>query len=245
MPKPPGTPGVSLPRWLIVLGSLVIVFHLGSVGVNALAAWSGPWADADGQTVGPPLLANDLSATLTPAYLKPVRLTHNYHFPSNRPGMPGVWLEFRLKDADNNDLGTVKVPGDDVNPWVRHRQSLLMQLMQNDQRVMPPMSEVIAAPGQEVPRVQYWDRDPADGRLKLKTVSINDVPRAQPVMGPSPFAFLMARSYARYLCRETGAAKVELFRHHQDPIRPFVLTDESITARAFDEVISNFGEFSK
>lgn len=62
---------------------------------------------------------------------------------------------------------------------------------------------------------------------------------------PSEFSFLLARAYSRYLCRTYGAAKVEVLRHHQDPIRPYVLTEANVPAQAFNEIISNFGEFSR
>src|SRR5262249_28153138 len=235
---------VRVPSWLIWLGSLAIVFHLGSVGVNALAAPSGPWPGGDGdQIVRPPLIFLKADQVVAD-YLKPIRLTTNYHLLANRvPGNPGVHLEFRLKDDGGNEIGTVKLPDADANAWVRHRQSLLTTIFGEDQRIAPPQSEIIAAPGREVPKVQYWDMD--KGRLKLKTVSINEVPRDHPVSGPNDFTFLCARSYARYLCQTQGAARVEILRHHQDPIRPFVLTEENIPARQFDEIISTFGEFSK
>jgi hypothetical protein len=35
-----------------------------------------------------------------------------------------------------------------------------------------------------------------------------------------------------------------LIRHYQEPIRPFVL-NEDVPAQAFNEIISNFGEFSR
>jgi hypothetical protein len=244
MSQPITTPLRRVPTWLLWLGSLAIVFHLGSVGVNALAAPSGPWPGGEGdQIVRPPLIFFN-SDRVVADYLQPIRMTTNYHLLANQmPGKPGVWLEFRLKDDDGKELATVKLPDANANAWVRHRQSILTTVFGEDQRIAPPQSEIIAAPGREVPKVQFWDMD--KGLLKLKTVDINQIPRDHPVSGPNDFTFLCARSYARYLCRTHGAAKVEIIRHHQDPIRPFVVTEESVPARQFDEVISIFGEFSK
>jgi hypothetical protein len=56
---------------------------------------------------------------------------------------------------------------------------------------------------------------------------------------------MLCRAYTRYLCRTHDAAKVQVLRHHQDPIRPFALTEENVPARAFEEIVSDFGEFSK
>jgi hypothetical protein len=233
-----------VPTWLIWLGSLAIVFHLGAVSVNALAAPSGPWPGGDGdQIVRPPLIFFKADR-LVADYLQPIRMTTNYHLLANRvPGNPGVTLEFRLKDEEGKEIGTVKLPDENANAWVRHRQSLLTTVFGEDQRLAPPQSEIIAAPGREVPNVQFWEME--KGQLRLKTVSINQIPRDHPVSGPNDFTFLCARSYARYLCRTYGAAKVEIVRHHQDPIRPFVLTEENVQARQFDPITSTFGEFFK
>jgi hypothetical protein len=237
-------PDVRIPRWLVWLGSIAIAVHLAAVSVNTLAAPSGPWPSPEGgEIVRPPFLAANVNSVLID-YLRPIRLSANYHFLANRiPGNPGVYLEFRLKDENNKDVATVKLPDETANPWVRHRQALLTQQVSwEDQRVTPPQGEVIAAPGQEVPKTQYWDMD--KGQLNLVTVDINQVPRNRPVSGPSDWSFLLGRAYARYLCRTSGAAKVELLRHHQDAIRPIVLI-EDVPANAFPEIISNFGEFSK
>jgi hypothetical protein len=177
--------------------------------------------------------------------LKLVRLSTNYHVLANHlPSTPGVFLEFRLKDEQGKELATVKVPDDAANPWVRHRQSLLtQQLFWEDRVVVPQQSELIAAPGGEVPKRQYWQRE--KGQLELVTVDVNKVPLTPQVSGPSNWSFMLARAYARHLCRVHGAAKADVLRHHQNAILPFVLHAETISARDFEEVVSNFGEFSR
>ena len=178
-------------------------------------------------------------------YLKPIRMTQIYHFLANHiPGKPGVFLEFRLKNEDGKEIAIVKLPDDNANPWVRHRQSLLtQQFLWEDRPVSPQQSELIAAPGGKVPQTQYWEME--KGQLRLVTVDVNRVPLTPPKSGPSEISFMLARTYARYLCRTHGAAKAEVLRHHQNAIRPFVLHEESASARDFAEVISNFGEFSR
>jgi hypothetical protein len=240
-------PVEGLPRWLLWIGSLALIFHFTALGIHALAAPSGPWPNDDNGIVSPPLAAARLDSFFAD-YLKPIRLTHNYHLLANRtPGMPGVYLEFRLKDEEGHEIGTVKLPDENASCWVRHRQSLLTQyVVWEDWPIRPPQSEVIAAPNQEVPKVQYWEMV-GKGQLQLLTVDINHIPkdRPVPVQGPKDWSLLTARAFARHLCREHGAAKVQVLRHHQEAIRPIVLTEQRAQARDFDEVVSDFGEFSK
>lgn len=245
MSYPFAQPPARIPRWLIWVGSIAIVFHLGAVGVNTLAAPSGPWPEPEGSDyIGPPYLALRLNEMFLADYLKPLCLTHKYHFLANRlPGTPGVYLEFRLKDEQGKEMATLKLPDENANPWVRHRQSLLTQQISWEDERVAPQNEVIAAPGQELPTVQYWEME--KGQLRLVTVDINQVPRNRPVSGPRPWSFMLARSYSRFLCQSFGAAKAEVLRHHQDAIRPIVLTAEGIPANAFNDMVSNFGEFSR
>jgi hypothetical protein len=245
MSQPSSQPSVRVPRWLIWVGSVAIVFHLGAVGVNNLAAMSGPWPDAQGgEYIGPPYLAQSVTQSVAD-YLKAICMEHRYHFLANRlPGTPGVYLEFHLKDEGGKDLATVKLPDDQANSWVRHRQSLLTQQVSwEDRFIVPPPTEDIPAPGQEPAKEQYWE--PEQGQLKLVTKYVNELPRNRPLSAPKEWSFMLARSYSRYLCRVHGAAKVEVLRHHQQPVRPFVLHADNLSARDFEEQVSNFGEFSR
>jgi hypothetical protein len=246
MPQPSLDVAYTPPRWLVAVGSVLIAGHFLALTFHALAAPSGPWpAGEEGQDMAtPPQFAFSVSSNLALPYLRAVKLSHNYHFPSNRPAHPGVYLEFRLKDEEGNELATVKLPDDTANPWVRHRQSLLALALGEDMPVRPLTSELIPARGMELPKVQIWEPI-AMRHLRLRTVDVNGIPRNQPVMGPSEWSQLLARSYARYLCRAHGAARAEIVRHHQDPIPPVVLFEESIPAGTFDEVISEWGELSR
>jgi hypothetical protein len=223
----------------------VIAAHLLAVVTGVLAAPSGPWpSPTEGASMAPPpQFAFRVSDKLTFPYLRILKLTHNYHFPSNRPAHPGVCFEVRLKDEAGKEVATVQIPDAAANRWVRHRQVLLAQGLGEDQPVLPPPGELIAAPGREVPKAQYWE--PVGlGRLRLRSVDVNQVPRDRPVMGPSDWSLLLARSYTRYLCRTHGAARAEILRHHQDPIPPTVLFLDTIPSGAYDPVVSEWGELT-
>jgi hypothetical protein len=246
MPPSPPTTTKEVAPWLVALGSAAIVAHFLALGARVLAAPSGPWPMMEGgaDLVRPPQFAQDLNELVTPGYLQWVKLTHNYHFPSNRPGSPGVYLEARLKDQDDNVLTTVRLPEKDANLWVRHRQELFARAFTEDQPVQPPQGEMIPAPNQRVRMVRIWDEGGARS-LKIRDVEEHRIPRDRPVFGPSDWSLLLARSYARYLCRTHGAAKVELIRHSRDPIPAAVLFTGEPQAGTFDELKSNFGDFPR
>src|SRR5262245_41918386 len=194
---PPAPP--PLPRWLLILGSAAVVFHLGAVAVNALAAPSGPWPTPDGAGLAtPPQLAFSANQGLNPNYLRHLKLTHNYHFASNRPGQPDVWFEVKLKDESGKELKTLRVPDPQANPWLRHRQELLARALADDMPVQGQLTMQVPAPGREVPRVLIWT--PAGPRQQLlRSVEAHLVPNNPPAFRPSDWALIVARSYVRHL----------------------------------------------
>jgi hypothetical protein len=256
-----------VPRWLVIVGSVVILFHLIAVGARVLAVPSGPWpSPMEGATImTPPQFAYSLlynsdpqgtpeqqqnlarQQTLVSHYLNGLHLTNNYHFGSNRPGQPGVRFEIRLKDKDGNLIEVVRFPDDKANAWVQHRQKLLADNLV-DEPVMPPQGENIAAPGRKAPTIDIWE--PAGGEQKpgagqnlvLKTIETHLTPRDRPVFRPSDWAQLMAKAYCRRLCRVYGAAKAELIRQSRDPYPPMILTIDAPPTDAFADLTSNFGE---
>jgi hypothetical protein len=246
MPPPPPSTTKEVAPWLIVLGSVAILAHFLAVGTRVLAAPSGPWPMGEGfaDRMLPPQFARDLNDIATPGYLQWVKLTHNYHFPSNTPGSLGVYLEANVKDQNDTVLATVRLPEKDANPWVRHRQELFAQVLTQDQPVQPPQGEMIAAPGRGVRYVKIWE-ETGTRSGKIREVEEHRIPRDRPVQGPSEMSLLVARSYARYLCRAHGAAKVELIRHVREPVPVGVLFMLEPQAGAFDELKSNFGDFSR
>src|SRR5437773_746728 len=135
MPSSPPFPARPLPRGLIVVASIAIVFHLFALVVLVLAAQSGPWPTplGLGSPAEPPEFTKGISSTLLSSYLEPLHLTHNYHFDSNRPESSYVFFEVRLHDADGKLVKSLKFPDAEANFWVQHRQSLLAQALGNDQ----------------------------------------------------------------------------------------------------------------
>ncbi len=235
-----------VPRWLLVAASGLIAFHLLALTVRVLAADSGPWPNMEGSNMAAaPRFAFNMYQSLPGDYLKTLQMTHNYHFTSDRPARTGIYLEARLKDKDGNEIARLKLPEDGAGFWLRHRQELLAEKLGNDEPVPVPMSERVPAPNRPVEMVTIWD-EYENRKMRLKKVELNSlIGSNRPHIRPSELAMLYARAYARYLCREHGAASVEIIRHHQDPIPPGVLFDDNLPAGAFDEAVSNFGEFPR
>jgi hypothetical protein len=234
-----------LPPPLVWCGSAAIVAHFFAVAVLVLAAPSGPWPTAQGANIAAePQFAHELNKVVTPNYLVPLRMTHNYHFATNRPGVPAVSFEVNLKDDHGKTLQVVSFPDKNTNFWVHHRQWLLAQALADDQPIEPRGGEVIAAPHQKVQTVSIWDIA-SEHKLVLRDVPEHLVPRDRPVFRPSEWSLLVARSYVRYLCRVHGAASGELIRHTREPIPPAVMFGEDVPAGTFDELMSSFGEITR
>ncbi|MCS6850496.1 MAG: hypothetical protein NZ700_04920 [Gemmataceae bacterium] len=240
--------GSVLPGWLVVVSSLAIIGHLVAVAAGALAAPSGPWpspAMLGSAPYAPPYFAAAINQVTMPGYLAYLKLAHTYHFATNNPIMPGIYLEARLRDAQGQVIKTVLLPDPDANPWLRVRQAQLARGLGEDENIQPPASEVIAGPNQPTPMVTIWEPvDQSFQKLVLRTTQQNLLPRDRPVFGPSGWMMVLARSYARHLARTHGAARVELIRHHQEPIQPNILYQD-FPAGAFDPVSSNFGELPR
>jgi hypothetical protein len=207
-----------VPPWVVGAGSLAICLHLGLVGINALAAPSGPWPRQEGppEFAGPPAFAQAVVQVAEPYYLSPLKLNMNYHFESNRTELPAAYIVAHLKDAQGNVFRTIRLPDPDANPWVRHRQERLAWYLTNDGQplilqapnVPPEMFEVFVEKGNH-----HW---------QFMSISENDLPRGRPIPRPSQFSFLFANAYARHLCREQEAARVEIVRHTKKAIPPTV-----------------------
>src|SRR5947208_2495312 len=101
-----------VPRWLVLVGSLAIAFHLFAVATGALAAPSGPWPGMEGgeMMILPPHLALLINEKTSNYYLNPIKMAHTYHFNSNRPGLPAVYFEVKLKDEAGAEVATLKFP---------------------------------------------------------------------------------------------------------------------------------------
>jgi hypothetical protein len=230
------------PRLLIAVGSLAILFHLGAVIVHALAAPSGPWPGPDGMNMaGAPSFTQTLDEALVGGYLKPLKLTHNYHFWGNRPSAPGVYLEVKLKDTKGEILTTLRFPDTQTNPWVRYLQGLFAQGLVPDQPIAPPQGETIPAPGQQVRMVDIWDMA-GEQSLRLSQVPEHLIPRNRPVYGPTEWSRVLVRSYARYLCQKHGAASAEVVRHSRESIPPTVFLTGDAPPMAFTDLTASYGD---
>ncbi len=237
-------PPKALPGWLIGLASLLIGVHLCAIAVRALAAPSGPWPTPFGSSVAfAPEFAGRTNRVAGP-YLSALHLTHTYHFASNQPSSPAIYFEARLKDDQGQVVKTLKFPDDGDNFWLRYRETLLAQGLGNDQPYQrPPGTELLPAAGQKMPTVTIWDATQGDPTLKLKEMPEHLVPRDRPVFRPTEWSLVLARSYARHLCREYHAAAVELLRHSRNPIMPETLLLNEPPPGTFNELISTYGEY--
>lgn len=237
----PATPR-PLPLPLIIVGSVFAMAHLLAVGLFALAAQSGPWPTNFGASESPgPAFAGEISTKITyPYYLQPLRMTHNYHFSTNRPAQFAAYFEVQLKDDRGMVFKTITIPDEKANFWVRHRQSILAQGLAEDHPVQLG-TEVLPKAGGPVPTIQIWEMQ--DGQLRLVDKEKNLVPRERPAVQPSEWSKLLAQSYMRYLCKEYQAESAELIRHSRELVMPqdmFVPRPD-----AFNELKSNFGEYRR
>ena len=79
---------------------------------------------------------------------------------------------------------------------------------------------------------------------RIITVPEHLVPRDRSAFGPTDFAMVVARSLARYGCREGNAPSVEIVRRSRPYIPPDVLFNPSMQAATFDELNNSFGVFN-
>jgi hypothetical protein len=239
-----------LPRWLMVACSVFAVGHLLAVGLLALEAQSGPWLappPIGGASMAEgPQFAKIISMNVTvPYYLEPLRMTHNYHFGTNRPANVAVYFEAHLKD-EFGKVTVLKFPDDKANIWVRHRQEMLAQNLAQDQPMPPLANQRVAADGGELPKVEIWASE-GPWTMRLKLVDELQVPRNQQVEQPSAWSKALAQSYMRYLCRQHKAVSAELIRYSRPTVMPAMLflTEQPNIGDSFTELKSNFGEYRR
>jgi hypothetical protein len=235
-----------LPLWLRIAGSVFAMGHLLVIGLYALAADSGPWPFNNTMSPSPgPTFATSIVLNCTyPYYLKPLRMTHNYHFVSNRSSEVAVYLEIQLKD-ELGEVRTLKFPDGKANFWVRHRQDLLAQYLFPDQRLPPRGNQRLPALGKEVPKVEIWVENKAEpGTLELKEVEdLDELLRNPNVEQPTPRAKLFAQSYGRYLCKAHNAVSAKVIRHTRLTVMPMDLF--APRPELFNEMKSHFGEYRR
>jgi len=232
----------AVPRWIMIVGSVAIAGHLVAVLAMVLAAQSGPWFTPMGPSSAlPPPFAESINEVASPNYLRWIKMTNDYHFASNRPALPAAIFEVRLKDQDGKELAILKFPDGKANFWVRHRQSMLARALADDQPVQPTQGELIPAPGQQVHTVQIWDGEPQ--HQQLRTVPEHLIPRERPVFRPSEWSLLLAKSYARFLCRTHGAASAEVIRHTRESLSPMIWRGFNPPPESTNDFVAHFGDF--
>jgi hypothetical protein len=227
---------------MVVLGSVVICFHLGAVGIHVLSPRSGPWVlpppyfsgVADG-----PKFTEAASRVIFKNYLHPLRSTHDYHFLTNNTLVAGVKFEVRLLNDKGEMMRTLTFPDTAANFWVRHRQQLLAQGLIQDFPVQR-VSEQSLPKGQRQPRLQVWETGPDQVR-KLVFISQTQIDPSRHPGRPSEWTQLLVRSYLRHLCREHSAARAELIRIMREPVMVEWMFGTP-PAGAFEEIVSSFGE---
>ena len=238
-----------LPLWLKAGGSAFALWHILAVGMLALAHRSGPWPapppiGVDHQEG--PQFAKVLSNSVTfPTYIQPLRMTNNYHFVSNEPGMNALFIEVHLKNEQGVVFKTLKFPDDKANFWVRHRQNVVVRGLAGDQPVQVPITERLAPAGQSPRLYEFWEMTP-QGELKLSKKPGNQVPVDRNPFRPSDGAKVLAESYMRHLCKKHNAASAELVRHHRDPVMPVLwFLPQAPPPETFLEIKSYFGEYRR
>jgi hypothetical protein len=261
------------PRWLMIVGSMAIGFHLLTLGIQALAAPSGPWPmePMGAAPMPPPVFAARLYDLTGSYYLPAIKLTHNYHFLTNNTSGEEIYLEAHLTDRDGNAV-TIKLPEDGANFWVRHRQSLLANGLAGDMPRTGQGAPTVMREGQKAATVSIWfprEEDLTRGELGgdeskklkelahrfgvkqealgyLKELEEYRLSRTVPSMGPNRRAMVLADAYARHLCRQYGADKVELVRYFQSRIPPvFLDPQQEAMPGAFSKQASYFGELPR
>lgn len=264
MPRAPSPSAGPLPRWLVVAGSAVILYHLAAIIIPVLDVRSGPWPTPMGPDMAlPPEFAHSAADLSTPQG-KYLRVAHSYHFISDRPAdVPVSQFEVRLRDAQGKLMGEpLRIPDPQANLWVRHRQEVLASALGVDFPAQQQGGEALPPAGQQVPTLDIWlppeARIPGEPggaspesagdrkvQLRLRKVPLHLIPRDPGVRRPSEWSLIVARSYARHLCRAHGAATAEIVRLSRDPVPPAVLFKEATPDDAFAERAASFGEMSR
>ena len=241
----------SAPGWLRVGGTIAIGFHLFTLLALVLAAPSGPWTTETGgqDYFMAPQFAQAINSRTARTYLRPLRMTHNYHFLSNEPGHPTIELEVKLKDKDGKIIKELRLPDENASLPIRQRQKALLYWLAPDNPQMPPEGEKVAGVlGQQQMR-EFWTpvegSDPANPSPMLQLIQRPEhlAPRDGPTFTPSPLAKLLVRAYARHLCRQHNAETAEIIRHTWVPIPPGVLVPGSPKEAFSNRIVhANFGE---
>jgi len=254
---PPAAPR-PLPQPLIIAGSIAVVVHLGAIVFLVLGAPSGPWPTPFGESnASGPYFAQTIGSFASDNYLRPLRMTHNYHFASNRTEEEFVAFDVILKDADGREIRKVSLPEPDANFWIRHRQKILARNLVPDVPLAPAGAEKIAAPGKIPEKIPFWEpvveekkegnvlaAQSATTKLRIRREFEHLIPRERMVSKVSEWSQVAATEYQRFLCEKYGAHSSELVRYYRQAILPeYLAIDPKLIPIAFPEIISFFEEY--
>jgi hypothetical protein len=234
------------PRWVLIGGSIILLFHVFAMLIAAFDATSGPWPTPMGPSPAePPPFAYHIAEHVTLPYTRLIKMASSFHFYSNKQESQEVLFEARLKNESGKVINTYRFPDPSANPWLRYRQRLLAQQLGNDEPLPPQQGVIIPPVGQQLPKLRWWQPE-GEKRLKLIEGTSNDVPRNQQLMQPSTLSYITAKSYARYLAKTGQADKVEIVREWFDPINPVVLfRNEQPPDDLFTRFYATYGDLPK
>jgi hypothetical protein len=167
---------------------------------------------------------------------------------SNLPALSATYYEVRLKDDLTGGFTTLNFPDPKANVWVRHRQEVLFQGLEEDQPIQTGGTEKIYA--KKTDMEEYWEMDQQAGMNRLKKVPAHLVPRTG-AMRPSDWSQARLRSYMRYICRVNKVKSVELIRHSKVVLLPMILPslmlrdEPPAPEQGIVAVNSHFGEYPR
>lgn len=243
MPRETNSP--PLPSaWIMVIGSALILFHLFCALITTLFMSSGPWPIPGGGSAEwlAPEFAITAGTTIAEPYQRVFKNTHAFRFPSIKQEGLEITMEVVLRDATGTVTSKHSFPAPEAPASVRYRQLVLAQQLGNDMPLPPQTGVIIAPAGEKLPTVRWWHQE-ADRRMVLKEADPNTVPRNQSFMTPSPFQYIVAKSFARFLGRQHPGQKVEIIRAWHEPILPMVLLDrDPPTSDILRQFQSSYGE---
>lgn len=235
------------PTWVMLLGSVLIMFHLSCALITALGASSGPWP-VQGETYEgiPPRFTRTPKDLIADNYQRLLKATYHFHFGSIKQEVQEISFDAILRDDKGAVVGKRVFPDPEASSAIRYRQQMLAQKLSDDIPLPPQTGIVIAPAGQTLPTLQWWSPD-GERRSVLKQDNPNAVPRNQNLMQPSTWQYLVAKSYERYLKRQTSQPKIEIIRTWYNPVMPVFMIDErmSPSPEMLFRYQSSYGELSK
>lgn len=156
-------------------------------------------------------------------YLRVIKMTHNYHFRSNRVARFEAYLEVKLFDKEGQLIKTVRLPDVRASRALRQKQDALARWLPDDMPVPPTVIERIAAPGARAAEISVWRGGSNPNELSLTPIKENEVPNNEVVLRPSDWSLIVVRSIARHLCRVHDAEWAEPVRYSREAIPAGIL----------------------